>query len=804
MRSRSLLVLCAFFLVTGLPPPVQAQTYYYVEPYPGEAASISPTNVTCDSTVIGAIRYNTGTAAFEDCNGTSWGRLATPASTSGSVQFNSGGAFGGSANFFWDNVNGRLGIGTGTPYAGLTLHVNGNVGATNYCDTTDANCFTALQVSTLLGGTSIGGLTDAYTDYATDHNLILSGNPTSSKPSLTAGAQYNVFIGESAGPTSANSVSGTSNNIALGYQALTGLTKGSGNTAIGPLALAANTSGGANVAVGYQALNSNVGAIGSTAIGYQAMYYIDAPAPGRLPPPANNTAVGYGALEGSTTPSNNIGTNNTALGAFALSGATSGQDNTVIGSSAGSAITTGAFNIVIGPGAGSAITTGGANIVIGNGVGTPPSITTFGLNIGNLIYGDMSANEFVGINQSAPGATLDVKGTLRLSGATSGYVGFAVPAAAGSATYTLPSAVPGTTGYVLSSDTSGNLSWVANGGGATLNGINAATGSQTGILNGANTIVWNWALAGTGSTAFTFGESAAATGGGKILNVATAAASTAVPLTITNAGASTIAMNITAGGVAFNGTNVLTYPHNSADTTSWADGPNTLTVETGNTEANTALGPNAGQYVSSGANNTALGALAMQGVSGAPLTGGSNTAVGYQALLLAQGAATENTAMGQAAGAAVTTGTDNTLLGWKAGFGVTGNSNIIVGEDPSTQEGHAARHLDKMFGEMTTEPGFVSAKVLESADRGSIAAFVDVRNGRGPPAPRAAPHGSRHARQPARNGERRPQALPRGRGLQGVAPAGPHIVSRTIETGAGEMGETRLVVDGLGFPESTR
>jgi hypothetical protein len=46
--------------------------------------------------------------------------------------------------------------------------------------------------------------------------------------------------------------------------------------------------------------------------------------------------------------------------------------------------------------------------------------------------------------------------------------------------------------------------------------------------------------------------------------------------------------------------------------------------------------------------------------------------------------------------------------------------------DPA-QEGHAARHLDKMFGEMTAEPGFVSAKVLESADHASIAAFVEMQ-----------------------------------------------------------------------------
>ena len=36
----------------------------------------------------------------------------TPASPSGSVQFNNAGAFGGSANLVWDNANGRLGVGT--------------------------------------------------------------------------------------------------------------------------------------------------------------------------------------------------------------------------------------------------------------------------------------------------------------------------------------------------------------------------------------------------------------------------------------------------------------------------------------------------------------------------------------------------------------------------------------------------------------------------------------------------------------------------------------------------------------------
>lgn len=64
----------------------------------------------------------------------------------------------------------------------------------------------------------------------------------------------------------------------------------------------------------------------------------------------------------------------------------------------------------------------------------------------------------VGIATTAPGSELDVKGTLRLSGSSSGYVGFAPAAAAGSTTYTLPSA-DGTSGQVLQTNGSGVLSW---------------------------------------------------------------------------------------------------------------------------------------------------------------------------------------------------------------------------------------------------------------------------------------------------------------------------------------------------------
>ena len=47
--------------------------------------------------------------------------------------------------------------------------------------------------------------------------------------------------------------------------------------------------------------------------------------------------------------------------------------------------------------------------------------------------------------------------------------------------------------------------------------------------------------------------------------------------------------------------------------------------------------------------------------------------------------------------------------------------------DPAA-EGVAAQHLDEMFGEVASDPGFVSAKVLESVDGSSIAALVEMQS----------------------------------------------------------------------------
>lgn len=85
----------------------------------------------------------------------------------------------------------------------------------------------------------------------------------------------------------------------------------------------------------------------------------------------------------------------------------------------------------------------------------------------------ISKDGYVGINTASPGTELDVKGTLRLSGSTSGYVGFAPAAAAGSTTYTLPSA-DGSSGQVLQTNGSGTLSWLTPSAG-TVTGSGTAT-----------------------------------------------------------------------------------------------------------------------------------------------------------------------------------------------------------------------------------------------------------------------------------------------------------------------------------------
>ncbi|MGB4107935.1 MAG: hypothetical protein WBK55_09105, partial [Alphaproteobacteria bacterium] len=262
---------------------------------------------------------------------------------------------------------------------------------------------------------AIDDLTDAFTDYAVENNLIMG---RAGAVALAAGAQRNVFIGQNAGATTVDSTVDTDSNTAVGYAALNALTSGSQNTAVGRNALADttdgvwnvavgnqalenNTSGNGNVAVGTTALYSNVAKRESTAIGHAAMFYADDTAVGAV---TYNTAVGAYALEGSTTPANNTGTGNTAVGHEAMQANSSGTGNVAMGYAALHNNDDGDANIALGYQAMNNNVTGNANVAIGEGALLSNNSRQYNTAVGHraMMYaddtgaGDWSANTAVG------------------------------------------------------------------------------------------------------------------------------------------------------------------------------------------------------------------------------------------------------------------------------------------------------------------------------------------------------------------------------------------------------------------------
>jgi hypothetical protein len=148
-------------------------------------------------------------------------------------------------------------------------------------------------------------------------------------------------------------------NTATGYLALGSNAGGFYNTASGAYALAGNIGGLYNTAHGYGALMSNVSGSGSVAIGYDALS--NSTATGT----ASNTAVGYQALQGGSTPSLDVGAGNTATGYQAMQLNTGGGYNTAHGFRALQSNTTGGPNTAFGAFALHSNTTGSDNSAAG-------------------------------------------------------------------------------------------------------------------------------------------------------------------------------------------------------------------------------------------------------------------------------------------------------------------------------------------------------------------------------------------------------------------------------------------------------
>jgi hypothetical protein len=121
-----------------------------------------------------------------------------------------------------------------------------------------------------------------------------------------------------------------------------------------------------------------------------------------------------------------------------------------------------------------AFTLSGANVTVAG------DLTVTGNDI--KASGGTTALTLSGANVTVAG-DLTVNDAVIFDGSTSGTVTIAAPAVAGTQSYTLPTAVPAVTGYVLSGTTGGALSWVANPDTNTTYDFNATSTSGGANLN---------------------------------------------------------------------------------------------------------------------------------------------------------------------------------------------------------------------------------------------------------------------------------------------------------------------------------
>lgn len=271
--------------------------------------------------------------------------------TAGSVVFAMGTGFAqDNVNFFWDNTNNRLGIGTNTP--AQQLEITKNLRFT----TTSADASTGI--------------------FYRDTSIFFH----------TFGIN-NIFLGVNAGNLTTSGVIGR--NIGIGTQALQTLSTGERNIAVGLNAGNKITTASDGTFIGSSA-GSNLTGIRNVGIGSGALQGTNGSATG-----TENTSIGTSS--GFTL---STGVGNVFIGHETGGSITSGSFNIFIGAETQDTVVTG--------------TTGSSNILIGYAIYLPSVSTSNYLSIGNTIYGNTSTGQVsIGVATQLASAKFQVDSTTK-------------------------------------------------------------------------------------------------------------------------------------------------------------------------------------------------------------------------------------------------------------------------------------------------------------------------------------------------------------------------------------------------------
>ena len=304
--------------------------------------------------VVGRMFISTDTYAFYRDTGTTWDLIGGPGTGTISGTIGTGQvAFGSSANtisgtnnFFWDNANTKLGIGTNLPTDQLTLTGNLKVNQIRFDGRSIYNI--------LIGDSNWTNLTGLY-------NTFIG---TAAGNSNTSG-YANTFLGVFTG---GNNTTGIANTF-LGYQAGFEHTTATGNTLIG-------------VDAGYRQKDQNF----TTIIGYHAGQYVNKEktliigadaASDTLYSGDQNTIIGYAAGY-----QNRTGGYNTFLGNKGGYGIRNGNNNVMIGFETGNTLSDASNNTFLGYRSGYNNTTGSELTFVGTSSGFSNTTATFNTFIG--------------------------------------------------------------------------------------------------------------------------------------------------------------------------------------------------------------------------------------------------------------------------------------------------------------------------------------------------------------------------------------------------------------------------------------